>query len=197
MAPTCELYSTECALVSSHRFLSSLATMKPVLVVEYCRFRCQGSEKLGWQCTQYTFTTASMNLACRNNHNTSLGSRQTVHRSSSPLPAHRRWYMPCNQAGGSAKSYRLVVFHRSLILNEVPGQQVLAYQLCHCSMQGRRSEGRSIAKDRGMLRALPAACSPNSDRVPFIESMLTTPVLIFKVVSLENWSPQGWTLDFS
>ena len=46
------------------------------------------------------------------------------------------------------KSYRLIVFQRGLILNEVPGQQVLAYQPCHCSVQGQRSEGRCIHGQR-------------------------------------------------
>lgn len=40
---TCEWYSTECALVSSHRTPSPPALiMNPVLVVANCRLRCHG-----------------------------------------------------------------------------------------------------------------------------------------------------------
>lgn len=33
------------------------AVMKPLDVLLYCRFRCQGSEKLGSECTQNTCST--------------------------------------------------------------------------------------------------------------------------------------------
>lgn len=40
---TCEWYSTECALLSSHRTPAPPALiMKPVLVVANCRLRCHG-----------------------------------------------------------------------------------------------------------------------------------------------------------
>ena len=42
-AGTCEWYSTECALLSSHRTPAPPALIiKPVLVVANCRLRCQG-----------------------------------------------------------------------------------------------------------------------------------------------------------
>jgi len=47
-------WSTECALVRMRR----PEMMKPLLVDEYCRFRCQGREKLGSECTQKTCARA-------------------------------------------------------------------------------------------------------------------------------------------
>mmetsp|Transcript_2010 Transcript_2010/g.4937 ORF Transcript_2010/g.4937 Transcript_2010/m.4937 type:complete len:214 (+) Transcript_2010:316-957(+) len=50
--------STECALVRMRR--RSVQMTKPLLLELYCRLRCHGREKLGSQCTQKTFTTASI-----------------------------------------------------------------------------------------------------------------------------------------
>lgn len=49
--PTCVKWSTEWALVRMRR---CPGMANPLLVDEYCRLRCQGSEKLGSLCTQNT-----------------------------------------------------------------------------------------------------------------------------------------------
>ena len=69
---TCAWYSTECALVSSQRCPSSERTMNPEDVDVNCRLRCQGREKLGFECTHSTLTTAFMKVSCK--HTSAYGS---------------------------------------------------------------------------------------------------------------------------
>ena len=71
---TCAWYSTECALVSSQRCPSSERTMNPEDVDVNCRLRCQGREKLGFECTHSTLTTAFMKVSCKHMSAYSSGS---------------------------------------------------------------------------------------------------------------------------